>query len=275
MLAKGQEGDIELDDFEHNDCSVYLQKPHTNDDTLRSAERPTSDSRHHVQPSRNAVMKAWQVSPRNQVSHLRVREQDFNSSFLMPYQIHRHVSGNSSNYRTFEDYSFRPSIGIGRTGQFSDTKPSQHGYGVLQVRDHSREIVSYIGKGKGRLLDLQQGIGIDDSKHKYQKSLQGAGPHPSVPLARFEGDAQFERRQYYRKKVERRQQAARHSCTAIRKDKCRVHGEWFRQTSTQHQKIGEFGLGRQTSPGFVDQMFELDESARPCGTVYDLSLIHI
>jgi hypothetical protein len=53
MPAAGQEGDIGLDGFEHKDCSVYLQRPHTDD----------------VQLSHNAV-RARQASPYNQVSHL-------------------------------------------------------------------------------------------------------------------------------------------------------------------------------------------------------------
>jgi hypothetical protein len=69
MPAAGQEGDIGLDGFEHKDCSVYLQRPHTDDDALQGAERPTSDNRHYVQLSHNAV-RARQASPYNQVSHL-------------------------------------------------------------------------------------------------------------------------------------------------------------------------------------------------------------
>ena len=39
----------------------------------------------------------------------------------------------------------------------------------------------------------------------------------------------------------------------------------------QRRENADVGQGRVLTHGFIDEMFELDESAGHCGTVYDLS----
>lgn len=280
LPAMHQEVDIELADLENIEYARLSQELHADPNSTPSNADQLTTTDDYLSRSRQAELLVSQfVHDRDPTSHscpnIDASKPD---EHQIPSSIQRHASDHSKTYLLSTNPSV-PSVPTARR-----TEKTTQSFGIsLSPPSHtlddqpqflSGEVVPHTGKGKGRIPNAEQEPSVQVSGHPY--SLLQDGKLPSLQFAshNFERDAQFERRLYYRKKYHRQQSKARYICTAVRRDKCRVHGRLFQHRSAQQQqrqRNEDFDVGDVVTIGFANNMFELDGSARHCGTVYDLS----
>jgi hypothetical protein len=272
-LVVEQEGDIELADLQHIQHSRLSQELRADRDTPSDAGQLTRHDDDHC-PSSQAGLSTTQPAdyddPTSRSWHniepLRLED------LQVPSPVHHRAPHHSPAY----PISNNPNTTTPRrletpTQSFGIApNPLSHSFDS-QPQFLSGQVAPHTGKGKGRIPSTEQQPRVEETVHP-ENLLQRRRLPPSLLANFFEIDAQRERGQDHQKKFQRLQNEARYVCTAVRRDKCRIHGRLFQQRSAQDQGSEDSEAGQTSTYGFVNGMPEPDESAKgACGTVYDLS----
>ena len=274
FLALEQGGDIDLRDLGYNNRARPLFELYAGSNSPLETDRLARNDRYRCHSSLIDLARAQYVDYCNPVSRLQRNDERSITDLPRFSPVQHQASTDLTRYPTLEDPCVRRSREIEPTAHLSGITLNSRDCGFDQAQFDSREVAPYNGKGKGRILDPNREPGIDPTAQSYnQESLQRAKSYPPLLAANIGRDAKFERRQYDWKKYQHLQSEAHYFCTAVRRDKCKVHGKLFERISMQRkcQEDTDVGPGRVLTHGFIDEMFELDESAGHCGTVYDLS----
>jgi len=273
-LVVEQEGDIELADLQHIQHSQPPQELRADRDTPSDAGHLTRHDDDH-RPSSQAGLLTTQPADYRDLTTRSSREIEplQPEDLQLPSPVHHRAPHHSSAH----PISYNPNATTPRSletpPQSLDiaSNPHRHSFDS-QPQFLSGQVVLHKGKGKGRIPNTEQEPRDEETGHP--NNLPQRRKLPSSLLANFfEIDAQRERGQYHQKKYQRPQNEARYVCTAVRRDKCRIHGRLFQQRSAQDQGNEGFEAGQTSTNGYVNDMSEPDESTTKgaCGTVYDLS----
>jgi hypothetical protein len=274
-----QEVDIELADLENIEYARLSQELHADPNSTPSNAGQLTTNDEYLSRSRQAELLVSQsVHYRDPTSRF-CRDIDASEpqELLVPSHVELHAPDHSTTYLLSNYPSEATTRRIEQKIESFGISPSQPSHTLNnQPQFLSGEVVPHTGKGKGRIPNVEQEPDIQVSGHPYNMLQDGKLPSTRFTSHYFGRDAQFERQLYYRKKYHRQQSKARYICTAVRRDKCRVHGRLLQQRSAQQQQQQQpgnldFDVGDVVTIGFANNMFELDVSAGPCGTVYDLS----
>jgi hypothetical protein len=273
-----QEVDIELADLEHIKYARLSQELHADPNTPSDAGQPIANDDYLAHLRQAELLVSQSVHYRDPTSR---SYRDIGASEPEELQKSSHVeprARNHSNTYLFSNYPSKPTTRrIEQTIEPFGIASSQPSHSPDdQPQFLSGQIIPHIGKGKGRIPNVKQEPSVQVSGHPYDLVQHNKLPAPQLASHDFGKDARFERRVYYRNRYQRQQSKRRYICTAVRRDKCRVHGRLFQQRSAQQQQQQQqgnvdFEVGDVVTIGFTNNVFELNEIAGACGTVYDLS----
>lgn len=267
-----QGGDIELDDLKHAEYTRSPQELQSESNTPSDEDQLTTYDDEFCYSSQTELLVTRPVDYRDSSSQpCRNIEALRPEELPTPSLVQKCESNHPTSYLSSHNPNAPISRSIERTVQSLDSASNQPKHTFEHPEFFAGELVPHTGKGKGKIPTIEQDSSPNGDGHPYNL-LQRRTLYPSLLASLLQTDAQFERRQYHRKKYQRLRSEARFICTAVRRDKCRIHGRLFQKDNAQHQGSDEFDVGHMSTRGFINDVFELDESTiGACGTAFELS----
>ena len=282
-----KEDNIELADRGYSQPARPSRELHGETNALSNADQLTRHDLYHCHSGQTGLAGSSTVNYYDSVSRLRRNSEASVSLCLGPSPTQHHASNHAVNgYITFDTPSVSSSGAVERTFQSISTASNQPSRTFGHPRFLSGEVVLHAGRNKGRVPDSEEEPGVDQETGNEQKPNveQEASidrpqhPHSLLQNPRLDRpllasylhgrDAQLERRQHQKERWQHVYGAGDH-CTAVRRDRCRVHGRLSKKHASASRREGSAGQdwGHDASTNW----FIVDESAGACGTVYDRS----
>ena len=282
-----KEDNIELADRGYSQPARPSRELHGETNALSNADQLTRHDLYHCHSGQTGLTGSSAVNYYDSVSRLRRDSEASVSLCLEPSPTQHHASNHAINgYITFDTPSVSSSRRIERTVQSIGTASNQPSRALDRPRFLSGEVVLHAGKSKSRVPSsedehsvdpetgdeqkpsVEQETSIDRTQHSYNVLQDPRLDRPLLASYRHGKDAQLERRQHQKERWQHVYGAGDH-CTAVRRDRCRVHGRLSKKHASASRREGSAGQdwGHDASTNW----FIVDESAGACGTVYDRS----
>lgn len=283
MMEK--EDNIELADLEYGQPTRPSQELHGGTNTLSNADPLTRNDLSLCHSSQTGLSGSYTVNYYDSVSRLRRDGEASVSLCFEPSPLQHHASNNAiDSHITLVAPSVPSSRRVDRTAQLIGTASNQPSRTSDRPRLFSGETVLHDGKGKGRVPsseeeedqetgdeqkpNVEQETSIDRTRNPHNLLQNPRLDHPLLASYRHGRNEQLERRQHQSQRWQHSYGAGDH-CTAVRRDRCRIHGTSSKKhaSASQHEESAGQDWGHDASTNW----FIVDESAGACGTVYDRS----